>query len=549
MKEGNINQSNNKSIKEQDIETKQNIIKSTIIDKNYDKNAFFNFCMNKKKSGGEDLSNWTMEELTSTINEFCEEQNKLISNNKFLEEQIQKQKELAQNIHLNINEINSNYINSQQIQDKSISQNMPIFSEFYCNTLQKSFLNDKEIIITVKNPKPIEMGFFASSYVLYEIETLIINNKIKWMVSRRYSDFINLRTILQKQFPYNLIPPLPGKRLGLRRFDYDFVMKRMSFLNKFLKNLINIEEIKTSEYLISFLSCEDRNQFENKMKQINYIFDPPMNIENIKTLTGKIQIYNGNKINDDYFINVQNYLSLQNQFLEKLNESLKYFYKTMKTAFAHLENVQKYLEFLHSLNAQVHIKEDIVKSYEQLGIFFKNWKNIIFNQNDIIRKKIKDFYKYVKMEGEACLELYTKRNEIQDKYINENKKLQNKKDKLWTQMDISKWEIMEDFNRIDKALLVRDKIYGYSKMCTIETNNLNNLEKKLGYVNKCCINELKKLVDKYKNSFVDNIKYFSEDLYPSINDSLNVWSQMASSIEDKKMFRLFYLNSSKMIYL
>ena len=52
MKEGNINQSSNKSIKEQDIETKQNIIKSTIIDKNYDKNAFFNFCMKKKNQEG-----------------------------------------------------------------------------------------------------------------------------------------------------------------------------------------------------------------------------------------------------------------------------------------------------------------------------------------------------------------------------------------------------------------------------------------------------------------------------------------------------------------
>ena len=94
---------------------------------------------------------------------------------------------------------------------------MPIFSEFYCNTLQKSFLNDKEIIITVKNPKPIEKGFFASSYVLYEIETLIINNKIKWMVSRRYSDFINLRTILQKQFPYNLISPFTWKEIGPKK--------------------------------------------------------------------------------------------------------------------------------------------------------------------------------------------------------------------------------------------------------------------------------------------------------------------------------------------
>ena len=55
MEENNINNINinnmpsQKSIFEQDIEMKQNLIKSTIIDKNYDKNAFFNFCMNKKK--------------------------------------------------------------------------------------------------------------------------------------------------------------------------------------------------------------------------------------------------------------------------------------------------------------------------------------------------------------------------------------------------------------------------------------------------------------------------------------------------------------------
>ena len=53
MEKNNENKINNmpsqKSIFEQDIETKQNLIKSTIIDKNYDKNAFFNFCMNKKK--------------------------------------------------------------------------------------------------------------------------------------------------------------------------------------------------------------------------------------------------------------------------------------------------------------------------------------------------------------------------------------------------------------------------------------------------------------------------------------------------------------------
>ena len=205
----------------------------------------------------------------------------------------------------------------------------------------------------------------------------------------------------------------------------------------------------------------------------------------------------------------------------------------MNTAVAHLENVQKDFEFLHLLNSQVHMKEDIIKSYEQLGIFFKNWKNIIFNQNDVIRKRVKDFFKYVRMEGEAYLELFTKREEIQNKFTADSKKLQAKKDKLWAQMDISKWEILEDFGKIDRVLLVRDKIYGCSKMCTNETNNLNNLHKKLGYVNKCSIDELKRLVNKYKNSFADNIKAFSGDLYPIINDALNVWSQMASAIQDK----------------
>ena len=530
----NNNMPSQKSIFEQDIEMKQNLIKSTIIDKNYDKNAFFNFCMNKKKEGGDDLANWTIEELNSTINEFCEEQNKILLNNQMIEEQYKRQRELAQNIHLNMGDFNQNY---SYYQNSNLNQNQKPQNlssiEFNCNVLPKTILNNKQIKVTIQNPKPVEMGFFSSNYIVYEIETNILNDKVKWLVNRRYSDFINLRTALQNQFPNNLIPPLPGKKIGGRRFELDFVSKRMHFLNEFLNNLVAVEEFKASDFLIAFLSIADRSQFEYKMKEINNLPLPPMYIEDIKTLSGKIKIFNDNNLNDQYFSNVQNYFKLQNQLLEKLNEDLKFFYKTMNAAVTNLENVQKDFEFLHLLNSQVHMKEDIVKSYEELCIFFKNWKNIIFNQNDVIRRRVKDFYKYVRMEGEAYLELFIKRDEIQNKFNAENKRLQAKKDKLWAQMDISKWEILEDFGRIDRVLLVRDKVYGCSKMCTTETNNLNNLHKKLGYVNKCCIDELKRLVNKYKNSFVDNIKAFSGDLYPIINDALNVWSQMASAIEDK----------------
>ncbi len=517
---------NQKSTFEQDIETKQKLIKSTIIDKNYDKNAFFIFCMNRKKEGGDDLANWTIEELNSVINEFTEEQNKILSNNQLREEQYRRQREMAQNIQLNMDNLHQNY-QEQQPKPQNLSS-----IEFNCNILPKSFLNGKQIKVVIQNPKPVEMGFFSSNYIVYEIQTNILPDKITWLVNRRYSDFINLRTALQKQFPNILVPPLPGKKMGGRRFEIDFVSKRMHFLNEFLSNVVSVEEFKASDIVVSFLSMADRTQFEYKMKESNNNnIPPPLFIEEIRTLTGKVKIFIDNSLNDQYFGNVQNYFKLQNQLLEKLNEDLKFFYKMMNAAVTNLENVQKDFEFLHLLNSQVHMKEDIVKSYEQFGIFFKNWKNIIFNENDVIRKRVKDFFKYVRMEGEAYLELFSKREEIQNQFNNDNKKLQAKKDKLWAQMDISKWEILEDFSKIDRVLLVRDKIYGCSKMCTNETNNLKNLQKKLGYVNKCSIDELKKLVNKYKNSFVDNIKLFSQDLYPVINDELNVWSQMASAIE------------------
>ena len=63
-------------------------------------------------------------------------------------------------------------------------------------------------------------------------------------------------------------------------------------------------------------------------------------------------------------------------------------------------------------------------------------------------------------------------------------------------MDMTKCEITEDMEKIDRILLLRDKTYACSKMCTKETLALDNLKKQLGYANKCNIDELKRLIKK-----------------------------------------------------
>ena len=57
----------------EEIQAKQALLQTEIIEKNYDKTAFINFCLSKKENG-DDLNNWTLDELKEIVNEFVNSQ-------------------------------------------------------------------------------------------------------------------------------------------------------------------------------------------------------------------------------------------------------------------------------------------------------------------------------------------------------------------------------------------------------------------------------------------------------------------------------------------
>ena len=89
----------------------------------------------------------------------------------------------------------------------------------------------------------------------------------------------------------------------------------MKFLNKFINSVCENEIFKTSEPLISFLSLQDRTQFEAKMKEINS-FSPSNFIEDIKNFEGVVKLIEDN--NNQYYKNISSYFQLQNQVLDFL---------------------------------------------------------------------------------------------------------------------------------------------------------------------------------------------------------------------------------------
>ena len=213
-----------------------------------------------------------------------------------------------------------------------------------------------------------------------------------------------------------------------------------------------------------------------------------------------------------------------------MNYNLKNFLSNISSACNNLEDIQKDFEMLTELNKIVAMKEEITKTYEELTIFFKNWKRILYNQNDLINNNIRYFFKYISMEANAFNELIEDRLQKKEEYSKEKNKLNKKKEDLWIIGDINKWNIT-NYDNIDRYLLVKDKEYAFSKMCTSETMNLNNLHNKLNFANYTNTEQLKIIIKVDRERFINNIKIFTHDFYVTLNDSLNTWSELGSFVK------------------
>lgn len=252
----------------EEIQAKQTLLQTEIIEKNYDKTAFINFCLSKKENG-DDLNNWSLDELKQIVEEFVNTQNE--SQNAQNEPQIQVQELTANAPTAQGAEGQQQEIKKEDIEkmEKFNAEESKNFKEkvIQCKKLEKTELSDKKLNITVRNPKEKDGGVFGKNYVLYEVHT----DPFNWVVYRRFSDFDNLRKLIAKHFPSFYVPPLPNKKLGNRRFEKDFIIKRMKFLNLFINNLVKAKISNVQKFLYHFylMKTEENSILNLKNTQPN----------------------------------------------------------------------------------------------------------------------------------------------------------------------------------------------------------------------------------------------------------------------------------------
>ena len=519
---------------EDQLVKKQELLKKEIVSKDYEPNKFLQFCLYQKENG-DDMNNWTYDELKQCVERFIEgEESEKLKKEKSEKNNLENNKEkdviIISNGNQNETKGESNDTNKETNKNKTndtIEKEENIIKkkihEISCKALKKSLLNNKDIKVTIKNPKTNEKKL-SSSYVTYEVFT----EPICWSVRRRYSDFLLLRHLLCKYYPKKLVPPLPEKKAGNKRFQQQFIESRMYFLQLFINDIVKNEEFKANEALIVFLNFNDRLQFEKKMKELNN-YTPSPNFDNIQTLSGKLNLLDDDYASEKYLTTIGNFCKSQKNLFNKLNIALKSYCENISLACQSLEEISKCFEELFELNAGIEIKNEVPKTYNILSFFFKECKQMMSKENEIIHKKIKRFFKLQKLMNNSFLEIVEQRENLKQKYMAENNKLYSKKEKLYSIKDINKWEII-DIDQLDKPRLLRDKDYAFQYICKKDSLNVDNIYKNLGYANYMIFFEFENIVNINIKSYVDNVKEIAKQIYPYFNNRMALWEKLNTYI-------------------
>ena len=136
--------------------------------------------------------------------------------------------------------------------------------------LNKSPIGDESYVCEIIDVKLVDPGLFRSNYLSFTIKTI----PKKWIVQRKYSNFIELRNAFTKFYPGFIIPPLPNP--SKKKAEEENQDKKKYCLEIFLNDILMHPVLLTSKLFYYFLSLNSEQEFESKLSEVVKIPPPKL---------------------------------------------------------------------------------------------------------------------------------------------------------------------------------------------------------------------------------------------------------------------------------
>ena len=537
---------------EENQEIKQSYLRKEILEKNYDANLFLEFLITKKGEIASDINNWTIEELKVVVSEFKKNQKESQKEN-IPTNSIPEDLPPAENQILKINTIvstpfcskdslklNEDLNNSLYNEDGNrdwLFMNQPENERYsrysFSNYNNSSNLNIEEInclepdhspfeefnkIRIIVNPPKKEYestglkGFFIKSiYYSFLLEN-IPNKKNK--IKRRYTDFEWLRKTLYRLFPGNYIPPLPKKSLNINKPEK--VDKYQKYVQYFVDGLMEDKLLKNSSIIYLFFTTEQERELISLMEKYDKV-QKPRNMEYYYSREGNIMLDENilKREKKKELLDIKVDISKNNKIFGELNVALKSLEKEMKQVCDRMTEISNLFKKLYDMSINNSEKLGICKYYSDLSLFFKEYGNNEFQQMKNISEELKFHLKYLNLHYTVSIdELYNTFKFQHDLYFQVAENLKLKKETLYKNMDIEKWELNPEDRNID----YNDKNLIMKKMLPSDTKIVNDIKKYLIYYATQLNNENLRIKDMLENKNNTNFKKLKDKSKQILNE-------------------------------
>jgi len=532
---------------------KQNLIREEIISKGYDSIQFIEYLIQCKGPGGENINNWSVQDLKSAIKDFIE-LNKSKSNNENNIQNVQEtqkplsniinendskldmpaplapqEKNIGESVLMNIIDIKNNLFSDSSKKIDKVNYGLETPDSLDCRPIDQTNLSlHQEIYVKIGFPEKVDGGFFGRDSVLFTLTAIPLG----FVVKRNYLDFEWLHNILIKLYSSNFIPSLPTM------FSYQNKSNQNSFfkecirnLDKFMNYLLTDPIIKNSQILYDFLCIESEKEFKNRQREYENT-TPSNDVQNFQSINGKIDINITQEAEKKY--------STLKAFCyesEKLYKQLYYNLNSMQDNFNSLTNrlneASTILGKIFKLNEKYFSQENKQKEiFIQLKNMSQSLEKAIRQQNDFMKIDLKENFNFLYNNLSNLGQVFKKVDEYKRIYTKEEKDLVSLKNDLFSkqqggsainkEVDLSKL-----LPKNTEATLEMKKNYGYYLNRTIiEFNRMRDLDKDLFKNN---------IIKCFKSQFdlVKNFQNEINEISSKINE-LKSKNEIKNEIKDKK---------------
>lgn len=371
----------------------------------------------------------------------------------------------------------------------------------------------------------------SKNYIVYKVVT----SPFSWTVKRRYSEFEWLRETLLAYFPGHFVgsrqvPPIPNKRAKGASKD-DTVAKRQKFLQHFLTAVLQSPALASSEAFEGFLRLEDQKAFASFMKMISKARKPD-HLPDMMSPSGALTCNAENDL--EYIRKLNDYVCHSEVLRMHLRSQAISLSQSLESVSSCLNGLADTFKQLAQMQSRFSHLSSSMQVYDRVADTMSKWVSYEHMKATHVEEYLESFYSYYSNELGPIKELLREREALHANYLKAEARMNTRKEKLWNQGDVSKWEMSAADIGTDPTTLFANKEVALGKMLANETTNVRNLRNKFAFFNVQVTTETDRVLrlggDKDLDNFIEMSKKEAEHC-----TTLHVaWTQLIARLTDLK---------------